>query len=169
MPSQINLDNTAARNLMVAAQGLDRRPDKPATSENLLATIRRMGALQIDSISVVARSPYLVLWSRVGDYDPSKLDRLLADGQLFEYWSHEACFLPIEDFPLYRHRMLGASEMGWRYSRTFVDEHREEMNALLELVRERGEVRAIDFTRNDGKSGGWWEWKVEKRLLPERT
>jgi uncharacterized protein YcaQ len=163
--SPIDLSLSAARNLLLAAQGLLRRPRKKVIAEDILVTIRRMGALQIDSISVVARSPYLVLFSRLGEYDPTLLDRLLADGMLFEYWSHEACFLPIEDFPLYRHRMLGAETMGWRYARSFVEEHRAEMNALLELVRERGEVRAIDFARTDGKSAGWWEWKVEKRLL----
>ena len=64
-----------------------------------------MGTLQIDTISVVARSPYLVLFSRLGAYEPKWLDELLAEGALFEYWSHEACFLPIEDYALYRHRM----------------------------------------------------------------
>src|SRR3712207_9006308 len=66
-----------------------------------------MGVLQIDSISVVARSPYLVLWSRLGPYDPVWLDELLAEGSLFEGWSHAACFIPIEDYGLYRRFMLG--------------------------------------------------------------
>ena len=65
-----------------------------------------MGVLQIDSISVVARSPYLVLWSRLGSYEPRWLDELLAEGALFEYWSHAACFIPIEDYGLYRRLML---------------------------------------------------------------
>ena len=60
---------------------------------------RRMSALQIDTIHVVARSPYLVLWSRLGAYEPRWLDELLAEGAIFEYWSHEACFLPVEDYP----------------------------------------------------------------------
>ena len=75
---------------------------------DLLAAIRRMGLLQIDTIHVVARSPYLVLWSRLGDYQPAWLDELLAEGALFEYWAHAICFLPIEDYPLYRRLMLDA-------------------------------------------------------------
>ena len=59
-----------ARNIMLAAQGLDRPPDQPATKADVLAVIRRMYLLQIDTINVVARSPYLVLWSRLGDYPP---------------------------------------------------------------------------------------------------
>ena len=79
---------------------------KPAEKSDVLQAIRRMGVLQIDTIHVIARSPYLVLWSRLGDYRPEWLDELLAEGALFEYWSHAMCFLPIEDYPLYRRRML---------------------------------------------------------------
>jgi uncharacterized protein len=159
------LSRTEARAVMLAAQGLDRRPAKRATKASVLRAIRRMSALQIDTISVVARSPYLVLWSRLGDYEQRWLDELLAEGKLFEYWSHEACFLPIEDYPLYRHRMLNAESMGWKYSAGWVRSHQQEVDRLLELIRERGAVRAADFERTDGKAGGWWEWKTEKRAL----
>src|SRR6188474_2425714 len=97
-----------ARNVMLASQSLDRSPDRPAVKADLLEAIRRMCLLQIDTIHVVARSPYLVLWSRLGDYQPEWLDELLAEGALFEYWAHAMCFLPIEDYALYRRRMLDA-------------------------------------------------------------
>jgi uncharacterized protein len=150
---------------MVSAQGLDRRPVRAATKRDVLATIRRMGALQIDTIQVVARSPYLVLWSRLGAYEPRWLEELLAEGEIFEYWSHEACFLPAEDYPLYRQRMLDLTSHGWHYSAAWVERHRVQVEALLAHVRERGAVRSSDFARDDGKSGGWWEWKTEKRAL----
>ena len=86
----MQLSQTAAQALMVAAQGLHRRPERAATKADILETIRRMSVLQIDTIHVVARSPYLVLWSRLGDYQPAWLTDLLADGALFEYWAHEA-------------------------------------------------------------------------------
>lgn len=159
------LTPAAVRSVMLAAQGLDRRPAKKAAKLDVLRAVRRMGALQIDTIQVVARSPYLVLWSRLGDYDPRWLDELLAEGKLFEYWSHEACFLPAEDYPLYRHRMLDAESQGWHYSRAWVEAHRQEVERLLAFVRERGPVRSADFARTDGKAGGWWEWKTEKRAL----
>jgi uncharacterized protein len=107
-----------ARALVLAAQGLHKRPRKRATKRDVLRAIRLMGVLQIDTIHVVARSPYLVLWSRLGDYEPRWLDELLAAGAIFEYWAHEACFLPVEDYGLYRHRMLNAEKMGWKYSRS---------------------------------------------------
>src|SRR6266446_4810282 len=102
----MELSLAAARSLLLAAQGLDAPPVAPAREEDVRAAIRRMGGLQIDTISVVARSPYLVLWSRLGAYEPRWLDELLAEGALFEYWSRSACFLPIEAYPLYRRRML---------------------------------------------------------------
>lgn len=161
----MSLSQTEARAVVLAAQGLDRRPPKKATKRDVLRSIRRMGALQIDTINIVARSPYLVLWSRLGTYDPKWLDELLSEGAIFEYWSHEACFLPVEDFPLYRHRMLNAESLGWKYSQVWVLAHRQEIEQLLEFIRERGPVRSADFERQDGKASGWWEWKTEKRAL----
>jgi hypothetical protein len=150
---------------MIAAQGLHRRPPRAAKKGDVLRAIRQMNVLQIDTINVVARSPYLVLWSRLGDYEPRWLDELLAEGKLFEYWSHEACFLPVEDYPLYRRRMLDARGMGWKYSREWVAAHGEEIGRVLARVREHGAARSSDFARTDGKRGGWWEWKPEKRAL----
>src|SRR4051812_38954955 len=112
----MKLSHAEAQAVMIAAQGLNRRPARAANKSDVLQMIRRMSVLQIDTIHVVARSPYLVLWSRLGDYEPRWLDELLAEGKIFEYWSHEACFLPIEDYSLYRHRMLDAKGMGWKYS-----------------------------------------------------
>ena len=120
-----------------------------------------MGVLQIDSISVVARSPYLVLWSRLGPYEPRWLDELLAEGRLFEGWSHAACFIPIEDYGLYRRFMLDGGEK----SRAWFSAHPEEVRRVLERIRREGPVRSAEFARTDGKKGGWWEWKPEKRAL----
>ncbi|WP_288378850.1 winged helix-turn-helix domain-containing protein [uncultured Massilia sp.] len=163
--SEIKLTKPAARALHLAAQEMLGPPRRRAAKADVLAAIRRMGMLQIDTISVVARSPYLVLWSRLGDYEPAWLDELLAEGALFEYWAHEACFLPIEDYGLYRHRMLDPEAMGWKYSATWMRERAAEVQALLAHVRDNGPVRSSDFERSDGKAGGWWEWKPEKRSL----
>ncbi len=163
--SELTLSLPAARALHLAAQGLLRPRRRRATREDVLAAVRRMGMLQIDTINVVARSPYLVLWSRLGDYQPAWLDAHLAEGRLFEYWAHEACFVPIEDYGLYRHRMLDPSGMGWKYPAAWLRERGEEVARLLAHVRAHGPVRASDFERGDGKSGGWWEWKPEKRAL----
>jgi len=120
-----------------------------------------MGVLQIDSISVVARSPYLVLWSRVGAYDPIWLDELLAEGAIFEYWSHAACFVPIEDYGLYRRLMLDKTDK----TRVWMEAHPDALEHVLEHIRKEGPVRSAEFARTDGKASGWWEWKPEKRAL----
>ncbi len=161
----LRLSANAARELVVAAQGLDRRPRTAPRKADVLECIRRMGALQIDTIHVVARSPYLVLWSRLGSYEPNWLDELLAEGRLFEYWAHEASFLPIEDYALFRHRMIDPGSLGWKYSHAWVDKNRAQVDHVLSVIRERGPARSADFERVDGKGGGWWGWKPEKRAL----
>ncbi|MBB5192979.1 hypothetical protein HNQ50_003733 [Silvimonas terrae] len=155
----------AARTLHLNAQGLLNPPRRKATKADVLAVIRRMAQLQIDTIHVVARSPYLVLFSRLGVYDPAWLEQLLAERQLFEYWSHEACFLPIEDYALMRHRMLDPSGMGWKYAANWHQQHQADIDALIDKIRASGPVRSADFTREQGTGNGWWDWKPEKRHL----
>ena len=165
MPTPLHLSLPAARALHLAAQGLLQPRRRRAAKADVLDQIARMGVLQIDTIHVVARSPYLVLWSRLGDYPQAWLDELLAEGALFEYWAHEACFVPTADYRLLRHRMLDPAGMGWKFPQKWLRERGDEVAALLAHVRANGPVRAADFERTDGKAGGWWEWKPEKRSL----
>ncbi|HMQ29216.1 MAG TPA: crosslink repair DNA glycosylase YcaQ family protein [Chloroflexaceae bacterium] len=159
----MELSPAAVRALLLAAQSLAEPRPLPATKGDALAAIRQMGVLQIDTIHVVARSPYLVLWSRLGPYDPRWLDQLLAEGALFEYWSHAACFLPIEEFALYRGRMLAARSPEGR-GRNWTGVGEEMLARVLAHVREHGPVRSADFAR-DGRGGPWWDWKPEKAAL----
>lgn len=157
-----------ARQLMAASQGLDRAPAQPATKADVLATIRSMGELQVDTISVVARSPYLVLWSRLGDYQPAWLDELLAEGALFERWAHAACFLPMDDYPLHRRRMLDAIEHGGltaRWAVKWLGEHAEVVERVIAHLRENGSARSAEFENPAHRSSGWWDWKEEKNAL----
>lgn len=163
--TELHLSLPAARSLHLAAQGLLVPRRKKAVKNDVLDAIRHMSVLQIDTINVVARSPYLVLWSRLGDYPLVWLEELLAEGKLFEYWAHEASFLPIEDYGLYRHRMQDPAAMGWKYSVQWMAERKEEVERLVEHIRANGPVKSSDFERKDGKGGGWWEWKEEKRSL----
>lgn len=162
----LTLSTAAARALHLAAQGLLTPPRRKATKSDVLDAIRRMAQLQIDTIHVVARSPYLVLFSRLGDFSPQWLDEHLAEARLFEYWSHEACFLPVEQFGLMRYKMLDPSGMGWKYAAEWHEQNRPDIERLLERIRAEGPVRSADFTREDGvKGNGWWDRKPEKRHL----
>lgn len=157
-----------ARALHLAAQGLAARPRARARKSDLLAAIARMQLLQIDTIHVVARSPYLVLFSRVGAYPADWLDELLAQRAIFETWAHEACFAPVGDYTLLR-SAIEHREHHWaiRNARHRHAEHGAEIAQLLAHVRERGAVKAADFEREagSGNGGGWWQWKNEKVWL----
>ncbi len=160
----LELSQAEVRGWMVAAQGLQQKPKAATTKEDVRLAIRRMHVLQIDTINVVARSPYLVLWSRLDDYNPRWLEELLAEGAIFEYWSHAACFLPIEDYPLYRRVML---DKFWNQGRwqEWLNSHKEMVDGVLAHIRENGGGRSSDFERTDGQKGGWWNWKEEKVAL----
>ncbi len=161
----MQLSHAQAQALMLAATGLHQPPAQPATKDDVLQCIRSMAVLQIDTIHVVARSPYLVLWSRLGSYKPAWLGELLEEKRIFEYWSHEASFLPIEDYPLYRSLMLNGLTRSWKYSREWFDKNAELVEQMLTHIHKNGEVRSSDFVRTDGQKGTWWNWKIEKQAL----
>jgi len=153
----------AARNLALATQGLLTPPTRPAEKPDLLQAIRRIHALQIDTINIVERAPYHTLWTRVGDYPKAWLDELLAEKQLFEYWAHAACFLPIEDYPIYRRVMLD-ERVGWDNIKQWGGDNREVLDMVLAHIQQNGAVKSADFVRPE-KGGTWWNWKVEKVAL----
>ncbi|MBO2913318.1 winged helix-turn-helix domain-containing protein [Enterobacter sichuanensis] len=159
------LSLSAARHLHLAAQGLLKKPRRRAQPADILSTVQRMSLLQIDTINIVARSPYLVLFSRLGGYPSQWLDESLSKGELMEYWAHEACFLPRSDFALVRHRMLAPEKMGWKYRQAWMLEHAAEIEQLIAHIQENGPVRSADFEHPRKGTSGWWEWKPHKRHL----
>ena len=161
--ANLTLTLPQARLIALYAQNLLQPAAHPAAKVDVLEAIRRMGALQIDTINVVARSPYFSLWSRLGEYDPAWLEQHLAEKNIFEYWAHAACFLPMEDFPL--HRCLNLEGFrGW-YSEAWSEHHKEDIERVLDHMRQNGEVKSSTFERKDGKQGTWWDWKIEKNVL----
>lgn len=165
-PVIAHLSLTEAQRIAIAAQALD-HPPAQATKADVLALVRRLGCVQIDTIHVVARSPYFVLWSRLEEYQPTWLDELLyPDRQVFEYWAHAASIVPIEHWPLFssRRRRYSIGEGGWwaEWSRT----NGEVIAQVLSEIRARGPLGAADFAAPpEHRSGGWWEWKPGKRAL----
>ena len=156
---------SAARHLHLSAQGLLKKPRRRVKPTDILPAIQRMSLLQIDTINIVARSPYLVLFSRLGAYSPEWLDNALSNGELMEYWAHEACFLPRSDFALVRHRMRAPDKMGWKYRKEWMEQHAQEIKALTEHIQQNGPVRSADFEHPRKGASGWWEWKPHKRHL----
>jgi len=155
-----------ARNLHLAVQGLLTPARARATRRRVLDAIARMRLLQIDTIHVVARSPYLVLFSRLGAYAPRWLEELLARGEIFECWAHEACFAPMSDLALHTaQRAARAGHWAHKHAARAQRDQRAGMDRLLQHIRELGAVRAADFERKQKGGAGWWGWKEEKRWL----
>jgi uncharacterized protein YcaQ len=151
----------AIRRLAVAAQAYAPR-FRRATTEQVEAAIRRLGAVQLDSISAVDRAHRLTLTSRIGAYDETDLRGLLASGRVFEYWAHEACLLPIELWPHCRRTMEGGAH--WRFHERALEEHGDLVEPVLERIRAEGPLGARDFEGAGGKAD-MWDWKPAKLVL----
>jgi uncharacterized protein YcaQ len=120
---------------------------------------------------MVHRSHYVVPWSRLGNYDPRDLDRLIyhPEGRrLFEDWWHAASIVPLA---AYRYLLPDKErfheggkdwEQGWWLSKPA---NRELMFRVLERIRQEGALRAIDFQDGGPKRGSWWDWKPAKHAL----
>ena len=155
-----------ARCLHLAAQGLLEAPRRQAKAADVRRAIQRMALLQIDSIQVVARSPYLVLYSRLVSYAPPWLDQALAKGQIAETWAHEACFVPVADWPKHlAYNRDARQHWGIARAKRHRTDNSADLNRLLAHVREHGPVKSSDFERSDDRTSAWWGWKDEKRWL----
>jgi uncharacterized protein YcaQ len=160
-----------ARRIALAAQGFaDPRPAGPIDRRHLNRFLARIGLLQIDSVSAVVRAHYMPLFSRLGPYPMSLLDNAASGKRrrLFEYWAHEASFLPVETWPLMLWRMERAranddSEIYKGLARWAVDKGGL-IEEIFAEVKARGPIAASDIDGVKGK-GGWWGWSDEKHAF----
>jgi uncharacterized protein YcaQ len=167
------LSAAAARRLALAAQGFAAsRPPGRITASHLTRTIDRLGLLQIDSVNVLARAHYLPLFSRLGNYASSDLDRLAwgrrSQRRLFEFWAHEASLLPIGAHPLFRWRMQRHAENAGD-GKAKLHVFRRDKPAFIEEVRreiaDRGPLAASDLSNAGVRRGPWWGWNDGKLAL----
>jgi uncharacterized protein YcaQ len=138
----------------------------------LRRVVRRTGLFQIDSVNVLARAHYLPLFSRLGTYPTSLLDRAAyrAPRLLFEYWGHEASLLPVELHPLLRWRMDDAERHAWGGMRRIAKERPDLLQGLLDDITAEGPLTAAELAeRHDReaprRTGPWWDWSDVKRAL----
>jgi uncharacterized protein len=150
------------RRYVVAHQGYTTR-FRRARTDDVAAALRRLGCVQLDSISTVGRAHRLTLSSRIGTYPEATVSRLLKKGRIFEYWAHEACLVPIEDYPLFKRRMEHLRERHW-WGRTH-DHDPEVKERVLDALRTNGALPTRFF--EGGGGGGMWNWKPEKRILED--
>jgi uncharacterized protein YcaQ len=157
-----DLSRAEARRLALGSLGFGAKKPARAGASHVRATAARLGAIQIDSVNVLARAHYLPTFSRYGPYPMSALDDL-AHGkrELFEYWGHAACFLPMDLHPFMRWRMNGKVE-GW----AAIDRKRSAfMEAVYREVAERGPIAAGEISIAGKSTGPWWGWSEGKQAL----
>jgi uncharacterized protein YcaQ len=162
------LSLAAARRIALAAQGFGRpRPTNP-TGRQVRDLVRRLGVVQIDSVNVLARTHYLPVFSRLGDYPRAALEDAAWGKKpaLFEYWGHEASLMPVENQPLLRWRMARAraGEM-WTGLSRFGRERADYIDTVLKEIERRGPVTGGDFATGPRGAPGWWSWSEGKRAL----
>jgi uncharacterized protein len=143
-----------ARRLALRAQGLlgaDGRRGGPA------AMLRRLGAVQLDTISVLARSHELVAYARLGAVARERIERAYWTGSAFEYWSHAACVLPLEEWPMFAFRRRAFRARGQRWHKV----GRDACDRVLEALRVNGRMTVTDL---GGARRGteWWDWSDVK-------
>lgn len=131
----------------------------------VVRSIRRMGVLQIDSVNVVERAHQLTLFSRLGPYDPDLLWRALRERRVFEYWAHMASFVPVDDWPLWQHRMDRHAEVAWRRIRELRDQAPGYVESVYRQLQERGPITASDLDDPGRRTGPWWGWADGKHVL----
>ncbi|MER9239381.1 winged helix-turn-helix domain-containing protein [Mesorhizobium sp. M0633] len=158
-----------ARRIALAAQGFnDPRPTGTPDRRHLARVLARTGLLQIDSVSAVVRAHYMPLYSRLGPYKLALLDNAAVTRKrmVFEYWAHEASFLPVETYPLMRWRMQRAERGDEMYSglAKWGREHAAYIEDISREVAERGPIAASAFEGQKG-SGGWWGWSHAKHAF----
>ena len=147
-----------ARRIALSAQGLR---GARVTTGGAGAMVRRLGAVQLDTISVLARSHELVAYARLG-----AIGRFLVEqaywgpkSTTFEYWSHAACVVPLDDWPAYAFKRRQRRAKGKRWH---VLEERDKTCAEV-LARLRGEGPLTANELGGAKKGGpWWDWSEVK-------
>jgi uncharacterized protein len=154
---QLTLTQDEARTITLRAQGLI---GADARRGGVAGLLRRLGAVQLDTISVLARSHELVAYARLGAVSRRRIEMAYWHPHrpaAFEYWSHAACVLPIEEWPYYEFRRRAFAERGLRWHQS----HPEVCDRVLARIRAEGPLTATEL--GGAKNGGpWWDWSDTK-------
>ncbi len=153
---EINVED--ARRFVLDVQGL--RTNRPCKSTKDVAY--RIHNIQIDTISVVSRSHNLITFNRFPKYEEGEIWEIEKRGDLFEFWSHAMCMMPVETYPFYAWRRQfypGPSGQKWAI------EQKDIIDQVYKHVKKNGITHSAGIGEKTTKSTGWWDWKVEKRAL----
>ena len=159
-----NKDLLRLRRLALDAQGLLKKQAFGTGAKGTLNAIGHLGYIQLDTISVIERAHHHVLFSRVPGFKTDMSNTLLKNRQIFEYWSHAAAFLPMQDYRFslpYKHA-IKSGQTHW-----FKNPDQKLMSELQARIRSDGPLRSRDLETNTPKRQGWWDWKPAKKALEQ--
>jgi uncharacterized protein YcaQ len=167
-PATERLPAGLARRIALAAQGFaEPRPSGAVGTRQLRRMTERLAVLQIDSVNVLSRSHYLPAFSRLGTYPRAAMDELTARRHaVFEYWAHEASFLPVRLQPFLRWRMAAAEAHAWGNMVRLQKERPGYVAEVLDRVRADGPLKAGDIAEpKPDRPGTMWNWHPGKVAL----
>jgi uncharacterized protein len=158
--AELTITPDEGRRMTLRAQGFLGANSWNRTRGGVAAMLRQVGAVQLDTISVLARSHELVAYARLGPVSRQQIEQAYwhaAKPAAFEYWAHAACVLPVEQWPYFafRRRALRARGVRWHQS------HQETCDKVLARLRAEGPLTATQL--GGAKGGGpWWDWSDVK-------
>ncbi|HEX2104260.1 MAG TPA: crosslink repair DNA glycosylase YcaQ family protein [Solirubrobacteraceae bacterium] len=151
---ELGLSADEARRIALRAQGLLGAPDRRG---GVPAMLRALGAVQLDTISVLARSHELVPYARLGPVGREAVERAYWTGDAFEYWSHAACVLPMAEWPSFAFRRRAFRERGMRWHEV----PHAALDGFLDRLRAEGPLTTKELGGAKA-SGEWWDWSKAK-------
>ncbi|MFJ8668964.1 winged helix-turn-helix domain-containing protein [Streptomyces sp. NPDC093600] len=160
-PPAVELSADQARRIALRAQGFLGAPDRRAGVRGVL---RHLGQVQLDTISVLARSHELIPYARLGAVGRTTVEEAYwTQTHAFEYWSHAACILPVEEWPLFAFRRR-AYRTRPQWSHELSD---GAYDAVIKQLRAEGPQTATELGGAKNK-GEWWDWS-ESKVAVERA
>ena len=164
------LSKAEARRIALAAQGFGvPRPDRPLTMRDVQAVTNRLAQFQIDSINVVKRAHFMPLFSRLGPYDPTLIERAAyqAPRRLFEYWGHAASLIDVSIQPLLRFRMQPGFRDVWAGVERVARENADLIPFVRDEVAARGPISArdLEIAEERDRTNWGWNWSRVKTVL----
>ncbi|MEU5386797.1 winged helix-turn-helix domain-containing protein [Kitasatospora cineracea] len=161
-PPTVRIPADHARRLALRAQGLLGSPDRRSGAQGVL---RQLGAVQLDTISVLARSHELVPYARLGAVGRRPVEQAYwGAGTAFEYWSHAACVLPIEEWPLFAFRRRAYRSKGRVWGHPVSP---EAYAAVIDKLRAEGPLTSTALG-GAKKTSEWWDWS-DTKIAVERA
>ena len=160
------LSTAQARRIALGAQGFAQaRPSGRTDRRHLRKVLDHIGLIQIDSVNVLVRSQELPLFSRLGAHPRDIIPSATNDGELFEYWGHEAAHVRTEHHRLWRWKMEQSLEGPWRSAEQLLKQRPKYVEEVFQRVVAEGPLAAGELSERTEKKGQWWDWDYAKLAL----